>query len=155
MPYQGIAFEGAKATLRRAANETKAKEKLTSEAMTLLAGVASVPSEFQRDAIRLQRTQTNGGETVKGNDDQMATGDAAMAVGQWTKAIAAYELALEAAGKNPEPSALATIKNRLNLARYRLAASHFAAGKLDDALQVAGIVAKGGTRRLMPPRRPA
>lgn len=143
-PYQGIALEAAKALLRRAKNEPpKLQEKFTEEAMAILAGVAAVPSEFQKEAIRLQR----GGaptETDTPQNSKLAAGDIAMGAGNWAEAVTAYEAAVEAAKSDPDKGAVVTARNRLNFARYRLAMSLFAAGKMQESLDAAALVAKSG-----------
>lgn len=143
--YQGIALELAKATLWRAAKgPANQRGKLKQEAMSILDNVLKVPSEYSEEALALRHKHQDGEvkSTGSGFAENMAIGDLAAESGRWEDALTAYTAALEAPQDGIEPRLVRHVKNRISLARYRLAVSHYSAGKMEEVIQVAGQVAK-------------
>lgn len=146
--YQGIALEAAKAALSQAEKgPASRKAKLMQEAMTLLAGISNVPSEYRDEAIMLRRQHLEP-SLQAGRipfDGHMAVGEAAAEAGKWSDAISAYSAAAEIAQKDGKSESAKVALHRANHARYRLAVMHFTAGEMEEAIQMAGLVAKSGT----------
>lgn len=149
--YQGIALELAKAHLE-ISKTTKGPDaaKSASEAKRLLAEIVKLPSEFQKEAILLQRLSAGGDQAPLASfDEAIAVADAASkAAGEattpadiktnWQEAEKAYAKAMEL-------SADVKDKNRVLHTRFALATAQYMVGKAPEGFTTALTLAKENT----------
>ncbi len=136
--YQGIALELARA-LGAKAESAKGEDarKLKREALSMLAKMVDVPSEFQQDALVLRRLMGDNKEAIATYKEAVAIAQAALESNQLVEAIDYYKQGIELAKKEQklEPENVVTT-------RLRLANTQWTAGKLDDASQTAEAIMK-------------
>jgi hypothetical protein len=144
--YQGIELETAKARLK-AAEQTRInaeKVKFMREALAALAAIGKVNSEYRQEALVTRRQAiaklgTGGALTF---EECIAMGDEALAERNWTSAEALFRQAGELARKANDAKRSEAARLKLAQALYRQATTHYAAGKMDNALSLAGEIVK-------------
>ncbi|HZZ72195.1 MAG TPA: hypothetical protein VFE24_08070 [Pirellulales bacterium] len=135
--FQGIALEFVRASLAAAETATgPGKLRLINEAQATLNEIVRTPSDFQKEAILLKRSQGKGNtnEEPKSMDEAVAVADTSLASGQWEDGIKYYQKALELAPKNADPARLAAIKAALNKARFNIARDLYTKEKFAECL---------------------
>ncbi|MBC7816926.1 MAG: hypothetical protein IAG10_08575 [Planctomycetaceae bacterium] len=146
--YQGIALELAKAHLELAKTRKGAEAtKSAAEAKKWIAAIIKVPSDYQKDAILLQRLSAGGQEVPLASfDEAIAVADSsAKAAGEattpadvkanWQEAEKAYSRAIEL-------SADVKDKNRVLHTRFALATAQYMVGKAAEGYTTALTLAK-------------
>jgi tetratricopeptide (TPR) repeat protein len=137
--YQGVALEVAKAQVKQAAASGKDKKTAgVQAALTTLAEIGRVRGEHQQEAILLRREHTKTAAhdpaTVKTFDEAVALGEEAMESQDWSTAVADFSRAMQLGTSAKDAKRAADVVQRMDQARYQLAASQYAAGKFDEAL---------------------
>ena len=149
--YQGIALELAKAHLELAKTRKGAEAtKSAAEAKKWITAIIKVPSEYQKEAILLQRLSAGGQEVPLASfDEAIAVADSsAKAAGEattpadvkanWVEAEKAYSKAIEL-------SADVKDKNRVLATRLMLATTQYMVGKAAEGYTTALTLAKENT----------
>jgi hypothetical protein len=149
--YQGIALELAKAHLELAKTRKGVEAtKSAKEAKDLLTAIIKVPSDFQKDAILLQRLSAGGQEVPLASfDEAIAVADAAAKAASeatapadvktnWQEAEKAYSKAIEL-------SADVKDKTRVLHTRFALATAQYMVGKAAEGYATALTLAKENT----------
>jgi hypothetical protein len=139
--YQGVALEVAKAQLKMAAEGNDKKPSAVQSTLVMLADIAKVPGEHQQEAILLRREYTKSGShdpaTAKTFDEAFALGEEAIESQNWADAAADFARALELKSSVTDSKRVADATARLDQARYQIAASLYAEGKLEESLTAA------------------
>ena len=149
--YQGIALELAKAHLE-IAKTSKGPEAAKSavEAKKWITAIIKIPSEYQKEAILLQRLSAGGQEVPLASFDEAiavadssakAAGEAATSAdvkANWVEAEKAYAKAIEL-------SADVKDKNRILHTRFALATAQYMVGKAAEGYTTALTLAKENT----------
>lgn len=149
--YQGIALELAKAHLE-IAKTSKGPEAAKSavEARKWITAIIKIPSEYQKEAILLQRQSAGGQEVPLASfDEAIAVADSsAKAAGEATAAAevkANWVEAEKAYAKAIELSADVKDKNRILHTRFALATAQYMVGKATEGYATALTLAKENT----------
>jgi tetratricopeptide (TPR) repeat protein len=149
--YQGIALELAKAHLELAKTAKGAEAaKSAAEAKKLIIAIIKIPSEYQKEAILLQRQSTGDqGVPLASFDEAIAVADssakaaaeataAAEVKANWTEAEKAYARAIELSAEVKD-------KNRVLHTRFALATAQYMIGKAPEGYTTALTLAKENT----------
>ncbi len=149
--YQGIALELAKAHLELAKTRKGVEAtKSAAEAKKWITAIIKVPSDYQKEAILLQRLSAGGQEVPLASfDEAIAVADSsAKAAGEaatpadvkanWVEAEKAYSKAIEL-------SADVKDKNRILHTRFALATAQYMVGKAAEGYTTALTLAKENT----------
>jgi len=155
--YQGVALEVARTNLEHAEEiGGPRKNQLVQASLAQLAEIARVRGAYQQDAILLRRELNKSNpqdlSNIKTFDEALAVGESAAESLDWPSAAAALTKALELSSTTKDAERVATARTRLDYANYQLAAGHYAAGRVDEALALARQIAEErGDSALAPP----
>ena len=154
--YQGIALEVARTKIEHADELAgPRKNQLIQASLAQLADIARTRGAYQQDAILLRRELTKSNPQdlsgIKTFDEAFAVGESAAESLDWPNAAAAFTKALELSSTTNDKARLATANARLNYARYQLAAAHYAAGRAEQALELAQQLAAQQDSEIAPP----
>ena len=147
--YQGLVLEVAKLKADLLSKVTKtAKAKGLREIAADLAEVGKVNSEYRHEALLLRQKLLADADFKQDGmsiEELIVMGDEALESKDWSRAQETYEQALEQAkvAKPPlAPERQKFVVDRLSRTRYQLALQAFQAGKLDEALTLAGAIVR-------------
>lgn len=140
----GIELEMGKALFAAAGRALpNLKARILRQAAEVLGSVAQGNSEFRHEAVlvRAQVWKAMGNPNL-GVEDYLALGDAALAMGDFSQAETYYGLADQGARETKNEARRKEIRSRQNRARYAHAWELHAGGQYEQAIHVAGLVAK-------------
>lgn len=142
--YNGIALEVAKAKLELSKKaDVNEKRRLAREVLIALTAIGKNESEYKSEALRLRREllSSSGSTAEITAGESEALGDAAAEEGNWEEAYTAYQEAIKKADPK-QTDTLAGIRRKLRQVRYNRAIGMYQAGKMSEAYQEAGAVAR-------------
>ncbi|MBI3836876.1 MAG: hypothetical protein HY288_02935 [Planctomycetia bacterium] len=145
--YQGVALEVAKAHLHAAAelnNDKKATQ--IQSALTMLGDIGKIHGEHQQEAILLRREYLKSGPpdplSAKTFDEAVALADSAVELLDWPAAVVSFSRALELSSPIKDPKRIDEVQNRLDQARYHVAAGQFSDGKFEECISAADTIVR-------------
>ena len=142
--YQGAILELAKAKLALAeTSKGEAQKTLTQQALSMLADLAKGDSPYRDEALRLHRKLVkDSGPQNSGVEQFFVLGDTALAGRQLAEAETNYNQALKLATEAKNQKLIVESRHRLTRVRLAQAAGLYTSGKLEEAIEVAGSVAR-------------
>jgi hypothetical protein len=145
--YQGVVLEVAKAHLHDAAELSGPKKAAqTQSALAMLSEMSKVRGEHQQEAILLRREYVKSGpadpHSAKTFDEALALADSAVETLDWPAAAVGFGRAIELGPSIKDPKRIAEVHNRLDQARYHVAASQFSDGQFEECLAAAEAIVR-------------
>lgn len=142
--YQGVMLEWAKAQLTLAeAAKGEQRDRITSVATGVLRKVAETDGEYKSEAVRLLQRMTAGPTPQNAGVDQFfVLGDASLNARQYDEAEKHFRQALKLATEAKQQKLVVEATHRVNRARLAQAFALYTDGRLEEAINAAGAVAR-------------